>query len=71
MSLWGLIILIFGGLTGFIITMILSTEGGITWIYGVFVIIGTVVLGLILLGISAIVDRLNTIIKLLKENRQG
>ncbi len=70
MSLWGLIILVFGGLTGFVITMVLSTDGGIAWIYGVFIIIGTVMLGLILLGISAVVDRLNTIIKLLKENKQ-
>ncbi|MDE7194643.1 MAG: hypothetical protein K2O14_11835 [Oscillospiraceae bacterium] len=71
MSLWGLIILVFGGLTGFVITMILSTDGGSAWIYGVFIMIVTVTLGLILLGISAVVDRLNTIIKLLKENKQG
>lgn len=66
MRIWGIIIAVLGVLgilIGFI-PMIQGQLSGIIW-FSSGIALGS--FGLILLGISAVVDRLNTIIKLMKE----
>lgn len=66
MLIWGIIIAVLGAfaiLVGFI-PMIMGNLSGI-YTLAAGVALGS--FGLILLGISAVVDRLNTIIKLMKE----
>ncbi len=71
MLTWGIITMVVGGLFGFISTIALAAQGSLAWIYTLFIGIGSIGFGFLLLGISAIVDRLNTIIKLMKENKNG
>ena len=70
MIIWGALILAIGGIIGLTISYNSMLAGNATWVIGLSITISSVVLGLILLGIGAIVDRLNTIINLLKENKQ-
>lgn len=71
MLTWGLIILIIGLVCAFIsIPMGLALQNNLVWI---FILAAGVILslfGLVLLGISAIVDRLNTIIWLIKNDKK-
>lgn len=68
-QVWGIIILVFG-LIGVFISILLALQNSFIWAYllsfGAFLS----VFGLLLLGISAVVDRLNTIIKLMKEDKK-
>lgn len=69
MKFWGIFILISGVIIGIEVTRRFSEDGG-AGIYGIFVIMGAVMLGMLLWGIGEIVDRLNTIIKLMKKSKQ-
>ena len=69
MKFWSIFILISGVIVGIEITRRFSEDDG-AGIYGIFVIMGAVMLGMLLCGIGEIVDRLNTIIKLIKKSKQ-
>lgn len=66
MQIWGIIIVVLGGLGILygIMPMMSGDLSGMIW-FAAGIALGS--FGLVLLGISAVVDRLNTIIKLMKE----
>lgn len=67
-QVWGTIILILG-LIGIFISITLALQKNFVWVYLISFGAFLFVFGLLLLGISAVVDRLNTIIKLMKESK--
>ena len=68
MQIWGIIIAALGA-AATLIGLMLMVTGNISGIYALAAGIALGSFGLVLLGISAVVDRLNTIIKLMKEKQ--
>lgn len=66
MTAWGVVFTVLGAL-GVLVSLMLMFSGNIGDIYILAGALALVMFGLVLLGISAVVDRLNTIIKMLKE----
>lgn len=68
--LWGILILVIGGAIGLMCGFqgALQSHNDGTWIYWIiYLTVPSVIIGALLMGIGAIVARLNEIIKLLRE----
>lgn len=71
--LWGMLILLVGGIIGIVgaLSGLLDSRNDGTWIFYIeFLAIPSVIVGVLLLGISAVVDRLNEVIKQLRDSNK-
>ena len=69
MLTWGIIILIIGIICA-LISIPMALQNNLIWVYLLLGGASLALFGLVLLGISAVVDRLNTIIWLMKNNKK-
>ena len=70
MKACGISVLTVGLILAVIVTGAVASNGSLAWIYTLSAGICAVFTGIFLLGISAVVDRLNTLIKLMKEKNK-